>query len=138
MQANLVIKSTDGSGKKITTTVTHLRPSQKEHATALATALNALTGNIYESASVNELNVDIGGKTEPTLTIGTWQQGSGEMFTQVNYNGDGQLFVQCSAPAYIYDTTYKRLEVKTTGSFSGTIYATETDNYASKTLNFNY
>lgn len=138
MQANLVIKSTDGGGKKLTTTVTYLRPSQKEHATQLATALNALTGNIFDSASVNELNVDIGGKTEPTLTIGTWQQGTGEMFTQVTYNGDGQLYVQCSAPAYIYDTTYKRLEVKTTGSFSGTIYATEGTNYAAKTLTFNY
>lgn len=138
MQANLVINSTDGSGKKVTTTVTHLRPSQKSHATELATALNALTGNIYTGSSVNELNVDIGGKTEPTLTIGTWQQGTGEMFTQVTYNGDGQLYVQCSAPAYIYDTTYKRLEVKTTGSFSGTIYATEGNNYAAKTLTFNY
>jgi len=138
VQANLVIKSTDGGGKKLTTTVTYLRPSQKEHATELATALNALTGNVYESASVNELNVDIGGKTEPTLTINQWQEGTGVMFTQVNYNGDGQLYVQCTAPAYIYDTTYKRLEVKTTESFSGTIYATEGNNYASKTLDFNY
>lgn len=138
MQANLVIESKDTSGKKLTTTITHIRPSEKGKASDLATALNALTTNTYVGAKVNEINVDIAGKTEPTLTLNDWQEGSGYMFNQVNYNGDGQLYVQCSAPAYIYDTTYKRLQVQTTGSFSGTIYATEGTNYAAKTLSFSY
>lgn len=134
MQANLVIESKDTSGKKLTTTVTHIRASEKGKATDLATALNALTTNNYVGAKVNELNVDTAGKTEPTLTITGWSTGTNVTYGQISYNGDGQLFVQCTAAARIINSN--TLEVSSTTSFSGSIYATEGTNYAAKTLSF--
>jgi hypothetical protein len=134
VQANLIISSEDQAGKKQTTTISHIRPSQKSHATELATALNALTTNQFVGASVNEINVDITGKTEPTLTISGWSTGQGYAYTQVTYNGDGQLYVSCpTAAAYIDQTN--RLTVNGRG-VSGEIYATEGTNYSSKTLSF--
>lgn len=138
MQVNAILQSTDQSGKKINTTISYLRASQKSQAATLTQALNALTTNDYVDTQVNELNVDTAGKTEPTLTISQWQEGTGVMFAQVTYDGDGQLFVQCTQAAYIYQTSYTRLEVKSTGAFSGTIYATEGTNYAAKTLSFSH
>lgn len=138
MQVNAIISSTATNGKKINTTVSYLRQSQKSQAAALAQALNALTTNSYQSVQVNEINVDItGGKPEPTLTISSWSGTSGGYYADVNYSGDGQLYVKCNAPAFITEyTSSRRIDVQTNGTFSGTIYATETDNYASKTLDF--
>lgn len=135
MQANLVLESTDTGGKKQTTTITHIRPSEKSHATELAIALNALTTNTYVGSKVNEINVDITGKTEPTLEITSWSTGQNVTYGQISYNGDGQLFVQCTAAARIINSN--TLEVSSTTSFSGSIYATEGTNYAAKTLSFN-
>lgn len=58
MQVNAIINSTSQGGKKITTTITYLRQSQKSKATQLATTLNALTTNTYTGTQVNELNID--------------------------------------------------------------------------------
>lgn len=136
MQVNAIISATATNGKKINTTVTYLRQSQKNQATALGTALNALTTNTLESVQVNEMNVTTS-KTEPTLSIGTWSGTSGGYYTTVTYNGDGKLYLECNAPAYISTVgEYYRLDVQTNGSFSGNIYATETDTYAAKTLPF--
>ena len=132
MQVNLVIDSkTYAGGKKQTTTITHLRPSQKSHAMELATALNALTSNEFIGASVNEINVDIAGKTEPTLTISAWSGTTTSMAT-ITYSGDGQLFCNCTELARIDGN----LLTVNSATFTGTLYATETDNYSSKTLAF--
>lgn len=133
MQVNAIIGSTDPSGKKINTTISYLRESQKSKARNLAVALNALTTNTFENVQVNEINVDIAGKTEPTLSISGWSTGENYAYTTVTYNGDGQLFVQCSAPANIDQTN--RLLVQGRNA-TGTIYATEGNNYAAKTLTF--
>lgn len=134
MRVNAILSSTDGSGKKINTTITDLRQSQKSKAATLTQALNALTTNTYVSTQVNEINVDITGKTEPTLSISGWSTGQGYAYTQVTYNGDGQLYVSCpTAAAYIDQTN--RLTVNGRG-VSGEIYATEGTNYSSKTLSF--
>lgn len=137
MQVNAIISATDTGGKKINTTISYLRPSQKSQAPALATALNALTTNTYTGTQVNEINVDIEGKTEPTLNvINAWSTGADYAYTQVEYTGNGQLFVQCTAPASIDQT--KRLLVQSSGNFTGTVYATETDAYSSKTATFSF
>lgn len=137
MQVNAILKATATNGKAITTTITYLRESQKSQATALATALNALTTNTFQSVQVNEINVDLTGKPEPTLTISSWSDTASGYYADLNYSGDGQLYVKCDAPAYITESTSsRRIDVQKKGTFSGTIYATETDNYASKTLDF--
>ena len=141
MQVNAILSSTDGNGKKQTTTITHLRPSQKGKAVELATALNALTTNTYTGTQVNEINVDITSKQTPTLTLGEWTTATNSAFCPVNYTGDGELYVTCTKPAYIYTSSnQKRLEVITTSgtNFTGTIYAKETDNYEAISLNFSH
>lgn len=136
MQVNAIINATATNGKKISTTITYLRQSQKSKAPTLAQTLNALTTNIYQGTQVNEMNVTTS-KTEPTLSIGAWSGTSGGYYTTVTYNGDGKLYLECDAPAYISTVgEYYRLDVQTNGSFSGNIYATETDTYAAKTLPF--
>lgn len=139
MQVNAVISAIvtvpPNTGKKINTTITYLRQSQKSQAPALGVALNALTTNTLDRVLVNEMNVT--SKTEPTLTIGQWAGTTGGYYATITYNGDGKLYLECDAPAYISKVSdYYRLDVQTNGSFSGTIYATETETYAAKTLEF--
>lgn len=139
MQVNAVLSSTDPSGKKQTTTITYLRESQKSKAATLTQALNALTRNTYEGTQVNEINVDITSRQTPTLTLGEWTTATNSSFCTVNYDGDGDLYVTCTKPAYIYTVSGgKRLEVITSSgtNFTGTIYAQETDNYYAISVNF--
>ncbi len=58
MQVNLIISATSPAQKKINTTISYLRQSQKSKAQSLAVALNQLTRNVFQSATVNEMNVD--------------------------------------------------------------------------------
>ncbi len=58
MQVNAILNATSQGGKKINTTISYLRQSQKSKAEQLATALNALTRNTYNSVQINEINVD--------------------------------------------------------------------------------
>lgn len=52
MQVNLIIVSKDTSGKKITTTISYIRPGiTSNKLLELATALNDLTTNTYQSAN---------------------------------------------------------------------------------------
>lgn len=129
MQVNAILSSTDQTGKKQTTTITYLRASQKAKAVQLATALNALTTNTYVSTQVNEINVDIAGKTEPTLTISDWS-GTSTSTATITYTGNGELFCNCTAAARIDGNAI----MVNASTFTGTIYATETDTYTSKTL----
>lgn len=132
MQVNAIISATNNN-KKINTTITYLRQSQKAQAPTLAQALNALTANIYEGVKVNEINVDLTGKPIPTLEIGNWSSTSDTQGT-ITYTGNGNLYVQCTEPAYIVNGNL--LIIKAATNFSGTIYATETDTYAAVTRNF--
>lgn len=137
MQVNAVITA-EASGKDIKTTITYLRQSQESKAALLAQTLNSLTTNIYKSTQINEINIDTAGKTEPILALENWSSTSGGYYATLNYNGDGNLFINCNAPAQIEYSSPNiyRVDVKAT-TFSGTIYATETDKYAAKTLEFN-
>lgn len=135
MQANLVLESTDTGGKKQTTTITYLRPSQKSHATELATALNALTTNTYVGAKVNEINVDLTPtKQIPTLALGEWQEVTGTTTKKsiITYNGDGVL-----ATTVGNITTQDGIKTLTvsTGN-NGVLYATEGTNYSSAAITF--
>lgn len=70
MQVNAIIKATATNNKAINTTISYLRQSQKSKATALGTALNALTTNTLDSVQVNEINVDPDAPSrEPNLTL---------------------------------------------------------------------
>lgn len=73
MQTNAILTATSIAGKKISTTITYLRPEQKSHASELAIALNALTTNTYVSTQINEMNVEptSGNKPIPTVTVAT-------------------------------------------------------------------
>lgn len=69
MQTNAILTATSTAGKKISTTITYLRPEQKSHASELAIALNALTTNTYVSTQINEMNIDpTSGKQDPSVT----------------------------------------------------------------------
>lgn len=139
MQVNAIINATDTSGKKINTTISYIRASQKSQAPTLAQALNALTTNTYTGTQVNEINVDITGKTEPTLTLGSWIEGTSPKtyYAEITYTGDGVLSVSATQPAYINNNRLTILPVNSsTTSFSGTIYASETNNYTAKQLAF--
>lgn len=138
MQVNAVMTTTDGKGKKQTTTITYLRESQKSQATALAESLNALTIDTLVSVKVNEL--DVTNKSTPTLTISSFEpdpQVGSLVRATITYNGDGQLLMNCTNQA-ILDRANNLLKVviSPSTSFTGTLYATETNNYAAAILNF--
>lgn len=134
MQVNLIISATSPANKKINTTISHLRQSQESKAQSLAVALNQLTKNVFQSATVNEINVI---KTAPTLTLTPWQTTSSEYIYTINYTGNGDLFVNCTKPAQI-NSEKTRLSISATSSesFNGTIFATETDKYYSTSTAF--
>lgn len=135
MQVNAVINSTAGT-KKINTTISHLRQSQESKAEQLAIALNALTTNTYKGVQINEINVQ---KDLPTLTLTEWQSSASEYVYVINYSGDGNLFVNCTRPAMI-NSEKTRLSISVTSSsqaFSGTLYASETNNFYAKSVEFN-
>lgn len=131
MQVNAILQSTDTSGKKINTTISYMRASQKNKAATLTQALNALTTNDYVDTQVNEIDVDLTSKTEPTLTISAWSGTTTSMAT-ITYNGDGQLYCNCTELARIDGN----LLTVNSATFTGTLYATETENYSAKTLAF--
>lgn len=135
MQVNAIITATTTANKDIKTTISYLRESQEDKAKQLAIALNALTTNTYKSTQVNEINII---KTEPTLTLSPWQTSASEYIYTINYSGDGNLFVNCTKPAQI-NSEKTRLSISVGSSsdtFSGTIFATETNNYYSTTKTF--
>ncbi len=135
MQVNAVINSTAGT-KKINTTISYLRQSQESKAEQLAIALNALTTNTYKGVQINEINVQ---KDLPTLTLTEWQSSASEYVYVINYSGDGNLFVNCTRPAMI-NSEKTRLSISVTSSsqaFSGTLYASETNNFYAKSVEFN-
>lgn len=167
MQVNAVLSSTgtgEQRGKKINTTITHLRESQESKATLLAQQLNALTTNSYENTQINEMNVDpsSGTKDEPTFTLGniTYSSGAGYFTGEIefNYTGDGAIYyaiptgtIDSGAPA----GTDASISIKTTSSavtkifiyvltnfpnppivVTFKIYTAETENYAAKEFTF--
>jgi len=134
VQVNLIISATSPAQKKINTTISYLRQSQESKAQSLAVALNQLTKNVFQSATVNEMNVI---KTTPTLTLSPWQTSTSEYIYTINYTGNGDLFVNCTKPAQI-NSEKTRLSISATSSerFSGTVFATETDNYYSTSTAF--
>lgn len=140
-QVNLIIAQKSTTNKKISTTITNLRENQTNHAEQLAQALVALTTNEYQGATIEKIsNVTESGKQTPTLTLGEWNTATNSVFCTVNYDGDGELYVNCTKPAFIYTVSgQERLEVITStgiSSFTGTIYAQETDNYYEISVNF--
>ncbi len=129
MQVNLIISATSPANKKINTTISYLRQSQEGKAAQLGNALNALTKNTLTGVQVNEINVI---KTTPTLTLSPWQTSSTEYIYTINYTGNGDLFVNCTRPAQINsEKTRLSISASSSESFSGTIFATETDRYYS-------
>lgn len=137
MQVNLIISATSPAQKKINTTISYLRQSQKSKAQSLAVALNQLTKNVFQSATVNEMNVDPtqSQKEIPTLTLGQWETASGLTYGKVadiNYNGDGTLGT--STGIIVTADNKKRLNVGS--GATGVLYATEGANYTPAVLEF--
>lgn len=98
MQVNAILSATSIGGKKINTTISHLRQSQEDKASTLAQALNALTTNTYVGTQINEINIIPGqqGKAEAKfeyLSPATIASGSGITIkatyeTDYAYTGD--------------------------------------------------
>lgn len=134
MQTNAILTATSTAGKKISTTITYLRPEQKSHASELAIALNNLTTNTYVSTQVNEMNVDISEtqKLTASISLGEWSSTSSSGFrtAEIIYNGDGTL---ATTSGMIISGT-NTLQASTGNS--GIVYAQETENYSAAVLQF--
>lgn len=110
MQVNAIISATNNN-KKINTTITYLRQSQKAQAPTLAQAFNALTANIYEGVKVNEINVDITeSQNLPQEISVTYQHVSNTYVYTVHRLGTGTISVYASGSQMTVD--------QTTGTFS--------------------
>lgn len=111
MQINAIINATDQTGKKINTTISYMRQSQKSKATQLATALNALTTNIYKGVQVNEIDIDpTSSQNLPQQISVTYQAASGTYLYTVHRLGTGNITV--------YYGTQKMTVDQSTGTFS--------------------
>ncbi len=111
MQVNAIINATATNGKKIATTITYLRQSQKSKASELATALNMLTTNTYQGTQVNEINVDTTqSQNLPQEIRVTYQYASSTYLYTVHRLGTGTIEV--------YSGSTKMTVDQTTGTFS--------------------
>lgn len=144
---SIVIEQKNLSQKKLTTTITYVNPSQSITNNQLknfAQSLISLTTNSYIDAElVNKTDIDESReptKIEPTLTIGSWSaityQDKSGVQADITYNGDGNLFANTTKLVTFYGSNPIKLFVGTTDSFTGTLYATEGDTYAAKSVNF--
>lgn len=84
--------------------------------------------------------------TEPTLALSefTTVGGAGSfVLSQITYNGDGELSVQCSRAAFIdIGDSWKTLKVTmqngTVAAFNGTLYASAGTNSLAKSIPFSH
>lgn len=119
MQVNAIISATATNGKKINTTVTYLRQSQKSQATALGTALNALTTNTLEGVQVNEMNVDpTQSQNLPQEISVTYQQASGTYLYTVHRLGTGTISVYNGSTPMTVDQTTGTFSYNSAGPFT--------------------
>lgn len=140
MQVNAILTATGTgtqAGKKITTTISHLRQSQESKAEQLAQALNQFTTNTYVSTQINEIGIiDFTPNKEiPNLTLGDWETASGLTYGRVatiTYNGDGTLGT--STGLIITQDGQKRLNAGS--GATGVLYATEGTNYTPAVTTF--
>lgn len=111
MQTNAIINSTSTTGKKINTTVSYLRSSQKSKAAQLAQYLNALTTNTYTGVQINEIDVNpTESQNLPQEISVTYQQASGTYVYTVHRLGSGVIAV--------YSGSTKLTVDQETGTFS--------------------
>lgn len=140
------------SGKKQTTTITYVNDTaNSDTLKTFAQHLNSFTRNSYDSADrVQTINVDTEQvpvpatpKTEPTLTItGNWHMDGSDLVSSFTYDGDGIITAYCVTPQNDsmfcrVNQTMKNVSIyNITTSVSFTLYltASETENYASKTV----
>lgn len=146
MQVNIVITSKDTNDTKQTTTITYARPGAENAALkSLAQALVALTTNEYISASIvrkSDIDETSESKLEPTLYFSDWTKSGSYVYATIIYNGDGELFYKGSvANAGMYMSDGKlyidKSEIVLEG-FVVTVYATEGESYAAKTLSYEF
>lgn len=153
MQVNAIISAT-ANGKKISTTISHLRQSQESKATQLGTALNALTTNTYQGTTVNEIGVtdftpekqtptiEVASKlrldnngyyidiTASNIPIGYIKLTGSYLYNQTKF-GLLQSFSSSSLPSGVIATCYVMPKTTYDGSSSIEFYviAPETTNY---------
>lgn len=119
MQVNAIISATATNGKKINTTVSYLRQSQKNQATALGTALNALTTNTLEGVQVNEMNVDpTQSQNLPQEISVTYQQASGTYLYTVHRLGTGTISAYHGSTAMTVDQATGTFSYNSPGPFT--------------------
>lgn len=146
MQTSLNITSVDSNNNKQTKSLTYINPnaSNAELKTA-AQKFNAISQNTYTEAdriikmSVEE-SYNPAPKTEPTLSIGTWtltQDTIQGAQAQITYNGDGELYTNSDKLSRIINGEPNYIFIGAQSNFSGTLHATEGNNYTAKTITFN-
>ena len=141
MKTSAVITSTSQAGTKIQKTLTDVNAEcTNEVIKTAGQMLNNLTTNTYERTDrIDKQNCDTEtttAKTEPTLTVGTTSL-TGFSYT---YNGDGDVYVYAEGgTGYSIDRTQKTVTITGANSgqgYTGTLYATEGENYAAKSVTF--
>ncbi len=162
-QTSIIITSTDTNNKKLQKTLTYANANASSSVLkSVAQQLNALTTNTYEKTDrIDRINCDTeepaGQKLTPLLEIGSFEPenlyGVGFVTGLITYNGDGELYFnidhiddedlaegQPHPCGFIYDYTLYILYDNSLepGSFSGTVYATEGENYAARSATFSY
>lgn len=137
METSINITSIDQNEKKYSKALTNINPNISNETLKQAAQLFVATTDktFYDADRINKININeeyAGQKTEPTLTVSSGGT--------VTYNGDGQLFLRADNA-----NNYLRLENNFLSarnsdsiitSFSGTIYASEGNTFAAKSVNF--
>ena len=168
MQTSLNITYADSSLKKSTKSLTYINPEATNAQLETAASLfSAISQNSYVGAEridridVSEPEPTPPTKTEPTLTLGNWQEysisTSKEYRAEITYDGDGELYANIDQ-GISYDNSAPQIGVaikqrvndtkpyvwlikigeKESESYQSTlkIYASEGENYVAKEFTF--
>ena len=135
MQTSINITSETASGKKVTKSISNINNDAGNTAlTTAASLFTAISNTTYIDAdriTKMSLTEQYEPKTEPTLTVDS----SGN----ITYDGDGDLYVSISGGNFgrISDNTISaKSDSGWLNSFSGTVYASEGETYAAKSVSF--
>lgn len=123
MQTSLNITYADSGLKKSTKSLTYINPEATNAQLETAASLfSAISQNSYVGAEridridVSEPEPTPPTKTEPTLTLGNWQEysisTSKEYRAPITYNGDGSLYTAVSIPTDVSNAPYVGATIK--------------------------
>ena len=137
MQTSINITSETASGKKVTKSISNINNDAGNTAlTTAASLFTAISNTTYIDAdriTKMSLTEQYEPKTEPVLSV--------DSTGKVTYNGDGTIFIKAAGNYNVSLQSNNELIAYNIGStaqsqFACTIYASEGDNYAAKSVTF--